>query len=916
MRKIFSWGAFAISLIFLASAFSAEAATLTVSPSSGSVPVGNVLTVNIQLNTQGDAAHGVDVFYLNFNPALLQVIDENASVSGIQIAPGTLMSVTPSNTVDQAAGRIAFHQVTAGGTTFTNSTSQTLATVRFNVLAAGTAALTFNFTPGNTSDSNVATVVGGTATDLLTSVTNGSYTLTAVSSFDFALSNSGARSVTQGSSVTNSISATLSSGTTQSVSYSAAGLPSGVTASFSPTSCNPTCSTTMTLNASASATLGAQTVTVTGTAGALARTTTFALTVNAPVDGTAPIISAISATSISQTGATIVWTTNESSDTQVEYGQTTSYGASTVLNTSLVTAHTATIAGLSPGTMYNYRVKSRDAATNLGISLNNTFMTAPAPDTTPPNLITGLAASNVQQNAFTLSWSAPSDLPGGGSVSAYDLRYSTSLITQANFNSATQATGEPAPGAPGSSQNYVLAGLSPGVTYSAAIVSRDAAGNVSLISNAVSVTTQAPSDTVAPTISITAPLSNATVAGASVSILATAADNVGVVGVQFRVDSTNVGIEDALFPYSTTWNSTTVADGLHSLTAVARDAAGNTTTSNVVSVNVLNTVPVVLDFSITNEGNKSVTQGSSITNTINATLTSGAAQSVSFTASGLPAGATATFSPGLCLPNCSTVMTIDTISAAIPRTQTVTVTATDGSITRTTSFSLAITASPSTKFATTDPVQVRAAAVEVRSSASASAALLGSQTQGVRGVITGGPTFADGSHWWQVNYDSGADGWSIEDSLEYSMYVTNLQFAPRLEGTSNILGKTFTISLTNPLNGEVVATFAAAANTVGRILLPPTIATLTPGTYDLFATASRFLKRKLVSSVVASNSTLTLPELVAGNLNSDSIINALDWSIMNTNWATNSAAADIDENGLVNALDFSWLNKNWNRVED
>ena len=75
------------------------------------------------------------------------------------------------------------------------------------------------------------------------------------------------------------------------------------------------------------------------------------------------------------------------------------------------------------------------------------------------------------------------------------------------------------------------------------------------------------------------------------NLTADAADNVGVVGVQFKVDGTNVGAEDTTAPYSVSWNSTTVANGTHTVTAVARDAAGNTTTSTPVTVTVTNAAP-------------------------------------------------------------------------------------------------------------------------------------------------------------------------------------------------------------------------------------------------------------------------------------------------------------------------------------
>ncbi|OLD55486.1 MAG: hypothetical protein AUI64_03530 [Acidobacteria bacterium 13_1_40CM_2_64_6] len=61
-----------------------------------------------------------------------------------------------------------------------------------------------------------------------------------------------------------------------------------------------------------------------------------------------------------------------------------------------------------------------------------------------------------------------------------------------------------------------------------------------------------------------------------------------VVGVQFKLDGANYGAEDTTSPYSTSWNTTTVSNGSHTLTAIARDAAGNQTTSSPVTVTVSN----------------------------------------------------------------------------------------------------------------------------------------------------------------------------------------------------------------------------------------------------------------------------------------------------------------------------------------
>jgi hypothetical protein len=91
-----------------------------------------------------------------------------------------------------------------------------------------------------------------------------------------------------------------------------------------------------------------------------------------------------------------------------------------------------------------------------------------------------------------------------------------------------------------------------------------------------------------PTVTITAPAASATVAGNPVVISADASDAGSVASVQFRVDGTNVGAADTTAPYSFNWDSTTVADGPHSLTAVATNAANVSATSAAVSVTTNN----------------------------------------------------------------------------------------------------------------------------------------------------------------------------------------------------------------------------------------------------------------------------------------------------------------------------------------
>ncbi|MCU1245747.1 MAG: hypothetical protein JWN02_1657 [Acidobacteria bacterium] len=93
-------------------------------------------------------------------------------------------------------------------------------------------------------------------------------------------------------------------------------------------------------------------------------------------------------------------------------------------------------------------------------------------------------------------------------------------------------------------------------------------------------------DTTPPTVSITSPANGATVSG-TISVNATASDNVGVTKVEFYLDGT-LKSTDTTSPYSWSFDTTTVSNGSHSLTAKAYDAALNSTTSTAVSVTVNN----------------------------------------------------------------------------------------------------------------------------------------------------------------------------------------------------------------------------------------------------------------------------------------------------------------------------------------
>lgn len=95
-------------------------------------------------------------------------------------------------------------------------------------------------------------------------------------------------------------------------------------------------------------------------------------------------------------------------------------------------------------------------------------------------------------------------------------------------------------------------------------------------------------DTTAPVVSISSPSAGTVVSGTSVNVTADATDNVAVTGVQFKLDGSNLGSEVTSTPYAAMFNPTTLANGAHTLGAVARDSAANMASATPVTINVSN----------------------------------------------------------------------------------------------------------------------------------------------------------------------------------------------------------------------------------------------------------------------------------------------------------------------------------------
>lgn len=121
-----------------------------------------------------------------------------------------------------------------------------------------------------------------------------------------------------------------------------------------------------------------------------------------PPDTTPPVISNVQASGITASGATITWTTDEASNSVVEYGLTTSYGSS-ASNATNVTSHSISLSGLGGNTVYHYRVKSTDAAGNTATSEDHSFQTGGSTNYAPTatTILAGTLSSGSSSNLST-----------------------------------------------------------------------------------------------------------------------------------------------------------------------------------------------------------------------------------------------------------------------------------------------------------------------------------------------------------------------------------------------------------------------------------------------------------------------------------------------------------------------------------
>ncbi|WP_177177094.1 reprolysin-like metallopeptidase [Flavobacterium urocaniciphilum] len=287
----------------------------------------------------------------------------------------------------------------------------------------------------------------------------------------------------------------------------------------------------------------------------------FTIIGSGQADTVAPIASTLSASGTTTSSTNLTW--NASSDNVGVAGYKVYQNGvlkTTTSETSLL------VTGLTASTSYSFYVTSYDAAGNSSVSSNAVNVTTLTPaDTTAPTA-TIVSASGTTTSSTNLTWNISTDNIG---VIGYKVYQNGILKTTASTTSLP------------------VSGLSASTTYNFYVIAYDAAGNNSVASNTVNVTTLTPADTTAPTatvVSASGTTTNSTNLSWNVST-----DNVAVTA--YKVYQNGVLI-------STTSSTSIVVSGLSSSTTysfyvVASDAAGNVSSASN-TLNVITLAPALV----------------------------------------------------------------------------------------------------------------------------------------------------------------------------------------------------------------------------------------------------------------------------------------------------------------------------------
>lgn len=270
-------------------------------------------------------------------------------------------------------------------------------------------------------------------------------------------------------------------------------------------------------------------------------------------DTTAPNeVTALSASGITSTGATLTWTKSTSTDV----ANYLVYNGATLLATLASTATSYAVTGLTASTNYTLTVKGKDNLGNISTGASASFTTNVPVDTTPPNEVTNLAVSNNNTGtSLTLTWSASTS----SDIASYDVYNGATLL--ANVTSTT----------------YGVTGLTRGINYTFYVRAKDTSGNIST-GVGIAVTT---TDTTAP-INVTN-LTTSNVASTSLTLNWTASVSTDVASYDIYNGATLLGNTT-----STTYSVTGLTGSTsYTFYVKAKDQAGNVASGTSVTVTTI-----------------------------------------------------------------------------------------------------------------------------------------------------------------------------------------------------------------------------------------------------------------------------------------------------------------------------------------
>ena len=203
-------------------------------------------------------------------------------------------------------------------------------------------------------------------------------------------------------------------------------------------------------------------------------------------DSTGPVISNISAGTLTEDSATITWTTDEAATSFIEFSTSSGFSTGTIQGSfDYETSHSVVLNGLSASTQYYYKVRSSDSTGNETISSENSFSTtASTSDVTAP-IISNVASSNIAYNTGRITWTT-------NEASTSYVEFGTSTSYGRMYGQAEYVT---------SHTVDLPLDLLPATTYNYRVRSIDSAGNEGMSGNYTFETSASPSDSTAPVIS-------------------------------------------------------------------------------------------------------------------------------------------------------------------------------------------------------------------------------------------------------------------------------------------------------------------------------------------------------------------------------------------------------------------------------